>query len=331
MKTYLLCPFGDYDLNDKVFDSPYGILRDLLQQKDILLQTYDLGSIERADKILFLNHHEGFLQKCIAAGVRSENLILFQFEPEVVIPKQYRPENMQQYGKIFTYRDDWVDNKRFYKLRYPQGQSYFQELPPFKQRKFLTFINANKYSYVKNELYSFRRSAIRYFENVGSEFDVYGYGWNNNDILRLPHLVTALKSRKVGQYLRDVADGLRHYRSYRGTVNDKYETLSRYKFSLCFENEKNVQGWISEKIFDCFFTGTVPIYLGASNVERYIPQGCYIDMRKFSSFSELNRHILSMPELEWREIQSAGQEFIHSVAFDIWRPLGVFTDIVQVL
>ena len=44
---------------------------------------------------------------------------------------------------------------------------------------------------------------------------------------------------------------------------------------------------VSEKIFDCFAAGNVPIYWGASNVTDYIPEDCFIDMRSFSSFEEL--------------------------------------------
>ena len=101
MKKYLLCPFGDYDLNNKIFESPYGILRDLFAKKEISLDTYDLGDIKTADTILFFNHNEKLLQKCEASGVTKDKLILFLFEPEVVLPKQYSNKTKSRYGKIF--------------------------------------------------------------------------------------------------------------------------------------------------------------------------------------------------------------------------------------
>jgi len=331
MKKYLLCPFGDNDLNNKVFESPYGILRDLLMQKGIVLDTYDLGDIKTADTILFFNHHESLLRKCETSGVKKEQLVLFLFEPEVVVPEQYSGKILNRYGKIFTYRDDLIDNHTFFKLRYPQGQHFLSTLLPFSKRKFLTFMNANKYSYVDNELYSFRRQAIRYFDNNHCEFDLYGPGWNDNSIFNWRYLVTAIKSFKVNQYLKDVYDGLRHYHNYRGTVDDKYSTLAQYKFVLCFENEKNVEGWISEKIFDCFFTGAIPIYLGASNIKQYIPPECFIDMRQFKSFSALNDYLSNINEPQFLEYQDAGQDFIRSSTFDQWRPKGVFTEIINAL
>lgn len=45
----------------------------------------------------------------------------------------------------------------------------------------------------------------------------------------------------------------------------KLEALKDYQFHVCFENEKN-KGYFTEKIIDCFATGTVPIYWGAENI-----------------------------------------------------------------
>lgn len=55
--------------------------------------------------------------------------------------------------------------------------------------------------------------------------------------------------------------------AYGGEVFSKHDTLSKYKFSVCFENGKNLSGFITEKIFDCFSAGTIPIYWGADNIE----------------------------------------------------------------
>ena len=33
-----------------------------------------------------------------------------------------------------------------------------------------------------------------------------------------------------------------------------------------------MKGYISEKIFDCFYSGTIPIYLGAKDVKTIFPK-----------------------------------------------------------
>ena len=67
----------------------------------------------------------------------------------------------------------------------------------------------------------------------------------------------------------------------------KQTLMKDYKFAICFENSKNYTGWITEKIFHCFFAGTIPIYYGASNISDIIPSNCFIDYRKFKNNEEL--------------------------------------------
>ena len=50
-----------------------------------------------------------------------------------------------------------------------------------------------------------------------------------------------------------------HFNCYKGYAPSK-ATLKNYKFCICFENITNVNGYISEKIFDCLQYGCVPIY-----------------------------------------------------------------------
>ena len=45
-----------------------------------------------------------------------------------------------------------------------------------------------------------------------------------------------------------------------------------------------LERWITEKIFDCFYAGTIPVYLGAPDVARWLPPECFIDMRRFGGY-----------------------------------------------
>lgn len=68
---------------------------------------------------------------------------------------------------------------------------------------------------------------------------------------------------------------------------EKIVVLKNYRFSMCYENTITEPGYISEKIFGCFAAGCVPVYLGATNVEVYIPKDCFIDRRDFNSNEEM--------------------------------------------
>ena len=61
-----------------------------------------------------------------------------------------------------------------------------------------------------------------------------------------------------------------------GTLTSKNQTMQMYKFSICYENARGLPGYITEKIFDSFLAN-VPIYWGADNISKHIPDECFID------------------------------------------------------
>ncbi|WCJ17683.1 Glycoprotein 3-alpha-L-fucosyltransferase A [Euphorbia peplus] len=51
---------------------------------------------------------------------------------------------------------------------------------------------------------------------------------------------------------------------------DKVETLKRYKFSLAFENS-NEEDYVTEKFFQSLVAGTIPVVVGAPNIQDFSP------------------------------------------------------------
>ena len=54
-----------------------------------------------------------------------------------------------------------------------------------------------------------------------------------------------------------------------GYVKDKIKFLNSYKFSIAMENTEG-DGYLSEKIFQSFLSGTIPIYYGDYLLDEYI-------------------------------------------------------------
>ena len=87
----------------------------------------------------------------------------------------------------------------------------------------------------------------------------------------------------------------------------KIETIGRYPFCIAFENSICVD-YVTEKLFDPFYAGTVPIYMGAPNANDFAPQNSYIDVANFSGPRELAAylaHLVKTPReydayFEWR-------------------------------
>jgi len=68
-------------------------------------------------------------------------------------------------------------------------------------------------------------------------------------------------------------------------VKDKSKFLSNYKFCICFENSK-ADGYITEKIFDCFLAGAIPLYYGDDTILNLLNNKSYIHIRNEDEFKE---------------------------------------------
>lgn len=67
----------------------------------------------------------------------------------------------------------------------------------------------------------------------------------------------------------------------------KLATISTYRFALAFENASS-RDYVTEKFFDPLGAGSVPVYLGAPNVDDFAPGShCFIDANDFDSPAEL--------------------------------------------
>jgi hypothetical protein len=242
---------------------------------------------------------------------RSVRRWLILSESAVVLPTNWLPTRHEAFEKIFTWSDPLVDNERYFKLNTP---ALFARKPLFSDTPktgFCTVIAGEKGSSHPLELYSERRNAIKWFErNHPDELDLYGHGWDLPGLHR-SQLLEGINHRlnRFASYRR--LAGLR-YASYRGSIGDKYEVLSRYRFSICYENAYGIDGYITEKIFDCFLAGTVPIYLGAGNITAHVPAECFIDKRGFASYEELYDYLEGLSTETYGEYLRAAAAFIAS-------------------
>ena len=191
-----------------------------------------------------------------------------------------------------------------------------------RDRAFLAIINANKVPRLEDrELYTERLRAIAFFGERG-EIDLYGTGWSG-PAYRVGETRAPRSLRRLRHRLDRALDRLELRRDpllaaarrvYRGPVVSKSETLGRYTFSICFENMV-LDGWVTEKIFDCLRAGTVPVYLGAPDVEHWIWPECYVDMRRFSGYLELREFLHGLSPAEVDAYRHAGREYFRSEAF----------------
>lgn len=189
-----------------------------------------------------------------------------------VVDKYCSKRIMQKIQNAFpifmTYQDDLIDHTKFFK-HYPAIYIPSTLTPspiPWEKKGLAAIVCTNQlHKEASDEYYSERKRVIEYFEkHTEYDFGLFGRNWD-------------------------------HYRNWKGCVKSKAAIYNNYKFAICLENTR-VNGYITEKIFDCMIHGIVPVYGGAYNVTSYIPQECFIDYFQFPSLDAMTEYLVSMEE-----------------------------------
>jgi hypothetical protein len=178
----------------------------------------------------------------------SELLNLVLWKDPISAPHNFEAVHHRLFRRIFTWCDDLVDNRRYFKFRFPSLRPMIDNTVPFEKRRLCTLIAAKRQSDHPDELYSEERKVAEFFaEKAADSFDLFGWGW------------------------RPMIDC-----NYGGVVPRRVDYLRRYRFSFCYETVRGWNGFVSRKIFDSFEAGCVPIYWGAPNIASSIPADCFI-------------------------------------------------------
>lgn len=300
-----------FDPNDTL--AGFRLLKERFAREGIDLSTQDITPPETS---VFVIHNDLFPDVPHPKGM--DYVLLF--ESEAVLPANFRHSQLAKARKVFTWDDRIVDQRKVVKIQYsfPLPRPYV--LPDVAKTGFCTIIAANKKSDHPSEIYSLREELARTLPHEGPmSLDLYGPGWHKRAF-----------SPRNDRYRRIPCAtwfGYKPPRSWRGVLDDKLGTLSRYRFSICYENVAGIPGYITEKIMDCFLAGTVPVYLGAPNITRFVPPECFIDARDFATLDALWKHLVEMPEPEYQRFRGAIRDFMNREAPDIFG-IGTFCDTV---
>ncbi len=283
---------------------PFVYLAEFAGTRNIRVSTIDTEPLENYNSIFFMDFPT-FKNRYFRQLIKNKfkNLYLINFETEIIRPDNWNIENHKYFKKIFTWNDNWADNKKYIKYSLPNKIPIDLKFGLKNKNKLCTLIAGHKYKSHPLELYTERVRAIRWFEkNHPGDFDLYGMGWDKHYF----HGVLSRLNR-----FKSLAGLLKpSYPSYRGSIKSKKEILQKYKFAICYENVRDIPGYITEKIFDCFFGGCVPVYRGAPNVTDYIPADTFIDRENFRTYEELYSYLINMPDNEYIGYLDAIKNFI---------------------
>lgn len=321
--------------------APYIHVKGVFEARGIPVRTADyLPSAPDGVRNLYFSF--GILSNYERLAKRKDVILsgFFAMECPTVDPKMYRELNHAQH--VFKRIFSWSDSRslepfvggtlRCLPLRWPQSfESVHEEIWRRTERDFLVMMNGNKLPRYRShcrELYSERLRAIEYFSET-EEIDLYGIGWDEPtskvgpafvpgtfEKVRMPGTAQRINRKLLAYWQRVVPEPrlVAARKVYRGFSKSKPETLGKYKFALCFENSI-LKGWITEKIFDCFFAGTVPVYWGPTDVTDYIPENTFIDKRKYPTYPELRAYLKSLTEKDIQRYKENARDFLTSEKF----------------
>ena len=269
----------------------------------------------------------------VESSAKKNYLILY--ETPLTVPRNAEFQYLNQFDSIFTWNRDlllngFVDSngnkipaKRFVEFFHPNpvpaecGNSFHSA--SFAERQdFICLIGSNRHANTHDdrELYSERVRAIRWFEMYApGRLKLYGNGWKvpQKRLGKLGKLQYRLE--KIYPWLTSTPV----FPSYQGPAPTKHQVLAKTKFCICYENARDIPGYLTEKIFDCLFAGCVPIYWGESDIDQFIPKECFIDFRKFKNYEALNQFLNSITPEIFDAYQAAAIRFLKSNRFAPYR------------
>jgi len=106
-------------------------------------------------------------------------------------------------------------------------------------------------------------------------------------------------------------------------VLNKYDVMKDYKFAICFENARDIDGYVTEKIFDAYKAGCVPIYWGNdtdNKINEFTTHSPYIDFGKYkdnslqTKWQQLVEELTTMGDAKYNDLREAGSRAIRNVS-----------------
>jgi len=236
-----------------------------------------------------------------------EKRALVLLEPANINPSLYYTSLLRgRFHTVFTWDLNLLrKNPSYTHINVPLGAEprKYRENPfrniSFTDKRFLVAVSRNRWSYMPQSTYAFRKKAYHYFERTFSgQFDLYGMDWN----------VPCIFYEKWFGHPR--------FSSWRGEIEGSWDAkvhkIANYKFALCFENNASEPGYISEKITDCFCARCVPVYYGSKGTAELIPRDAWIDLRDFSNLADLSSFLSGMNEARYDQYITAIDRFMQS-------------------
>ena len=108
-------------------------------------------------------------------------------------------------------------------------------------------------------------------------------------------------------------------------IEGKIEGLKDYRYSIAIENDTTTNG-ITEKLFDCFLSGVIPIYYGASNLKEHFNMDSILTFNNLKELKDILLNLKGKKGIEFynNNLNSIKENF--NITKNLWFDNDIFFD-----
>lgn len=302
---------------------PYVYLRKVLLEYGVDISTRDINPPEDSFLVICLDNPHTLK----AEKKKGQIWCLLINDPPIYCPESWDKNYHDRLDYVFTFDETLVDNKKYFYYPFAIDTEYFS-IPDrivteeeYKKRTLATFVSHSIHRYIDpnhpcSTLHRRYNTIKWYGENHPEDFGFYGGTFIPRDYYFAFKGIRYVKKILPQNLFHALAKYMQKdlIKVYKGELSplEKFDVIKKYNFYYCYENTTGINGYVSEKIFDCFYSGIVPIYWGAPNVRELIPYDCYIDGNDFKDEESLYNFIKGMSYETYRNYLEEARIFLKS-------------------
>ena len=276
------------------------------------------------EKIVYIaiDHSDVDLRKARNLGIDSAHSVLVINEPKVVRPTNFDSQVQSNYGFIVVVGGNPSEYKTTINWPQPWRLGNTGEITNRIQKPVIVI--SNRISFIQGENYSLRRKVVSELGVI----DYFGRDWDYSFNQKLFHLMSNAKIALQNGFIpkfQSMENWFRNFPNSGGEIPSKDTILQKYKYSITIENSN---GYLSEKLFDCFFNSTIPIYVGPNPAEYGIPEELVIHCP--GDFKSVVDGIYRARELDYKEwCKKLDQWLRKPETFESWESNRVYSVLSQ--
>jgi hypothetical protein len=241
-------------------DNPWKYFFEELEKNDykIVKNKFDLKY-----DVLICNGYKSKIELLMIRILSKPKLsYLMIWEPIQSDPRIYKRKFLNGFNEIFVPSPIWAIRKNTQFFNWPQNTQAtpLETFSDWQNRaNKVVCIFANKFSVIKGEQYSLRRK-ILIDPKMAKEVDLFGRNWDRSHLWNIFQIFKSfIKSNGKLISLQSLKDTNPNIRNYLGSVENKVDAISNYRFSLVIENSAD---YLSEKLFDASISQSIVVFVG---------------------------------------------------------------------